>query len=382
MIVNVEFLVNEPIENVITSLHFEVDKTIFFGFEDVIEKQKRVAERFLLKHCGVKEVRFYPVSRTDFGAVQNTIRKRIAQEREQGNQVFFDITGGEPMIMVAFGMLSEELCAPVHFYDIPGDRLMELNAVKGRSISKCAARQRMEFDLDKYIEMQGGVINYRLNKALHAAENKDFEELMPGLWKVSNDNAACWNSFSDMLKRYSNTEYGLTVELSEKTVQNHMKESKNLNSPGRLSRLLEDCSCEGLLEQVNYDGRGLFFKYRNAFVKECILNTGSILELHTYMEEKADSTDCLVGIHLDWDGFIRERGGEDVLNEVDVLVLHGFVPTFISCKNGHVGKEALYELEAVADKFGGKYAKKVLVATRELTRTDANRAKEMGIEVR
>lgn len=56
MIVNIEFLDDEPIENVITSLHFKIDKTIFFGFADVIEKKKEITKNFLKKYCGVREV--------------------------------------------------------------------------------------------------------------------------------------------------------------------------------------------------------------------------------------------------------------------------------------------------------------------------------------
>ena len=54
MIVNIEFLDNEPIENVISSLHFKIDKTIFFGFADVIEEKKEVTKNFLKKYCGVR----------------------------------------------------------------------------------------------------------------------------------------------------------------------------------------------------------------------------------------------------------------------------------------------------------------------------------------
>ena len=58
MIVNIEFLDHEPIENIISSLHFKFDKTIFFGFANVIEERKEVTKNFLKKYCGVKEVSF------------------------------------------------------------------------------------------------------------------------------------------------------------------------------------------------------------------------------------------------------------------------------------------------------------------------------------
>lgn len=43
---------------------------------------------------------------------------------------------------------------------------------------------------------------------------------------------------------------------------------------------------------------------------------------------------------------------------------------------------ALYELETVANRFVGKYAKKVLVTAKEVAPGHLLRAKEMGIEVR
>ena len=99
-----------------------------------------------------------------------------------------------------------------------------------------------------------------------------------------------------------------------------------------------------------------------------------------------NSDDCKVGVHLDWDGVIHEKPGEDVLNEIDVLSLKGYIPTFISCKSGrmdsHQSLHALYELDTVARRFGGKYAKKVLVTSEKLRPMYVERAEEMGIVLR
>ena len=69
-----------------------------------------------------------------------------------------------------------------------------------------------------------------------------------------------------------------------------------------------------------------------------------------------------------------------------MLKLNGYVPTFISCKSGKMGPQqtlhALYELDMVAKRFGGKYARKVLVTARGVNEIYMERAKEMGIEVR
>jgi hypothetical protein len=43
---------------------------------------------------------------------------------------------------------------------------------------------------------------------------------------------------------------------------------------------------------------------------------------------------------------------------------------------------ALYELDTVAHRFGGKYAKKRLVLTAEISEVYQERALEMGIELK
>ena len=54
------------------------------------------------------------------------------------------------------------------------------------------------------------------------------------------------------------------------------------------------------------------------------------------------------------------------------------IPTFISCKNKLISmNQPLYELETVADRFGGKLVRKVLVAKGGVTPGIAKRAEEM-----
>ena len=129
---------------------------------------------------------------------------------------------------------------------------------------------------------------------------------------------------------------------------------------------------------------GYKFQFKNQVIKQLIWDSGSILEMYTFLLEsrKADVTDCRVGVHIDWDGIVHNDGSMDVLNEIDVMCIQNNVPTFISCKLGSVDQMALYELETVANRFGGKYAKKVLATAQELSTAHMRRAEEMGIEVR
>ena len=69
----------------------------------------------------------------------------------------------------------------------------------------------------------------------------------------------------------------------------------------------------------------------------------------------------MTGVVIDWQ--TDDPDGADVLNEIDLILMHQMTPVFISCKNGEVSNEELYKFNTVAERFGGKYAKKVLIAT-------------------
>ena len=76
--------------------------------------------------------------------------------------------------------------------------------------------------------------------------------------------------------------------------------------------------------------------------------------------------DALNGVVIDWDGKIHTTPPDSLYetkNEIDVFLMHDMIPVFISCKSGKIKSEELYKLDSVAEHFGGKYAKRVLIAT-------------------
>ena len=154
----------------------------------------------------------------------------------------------------------------------------------------------------------------------------------------------------------------------------------------KFNKIIDDLAKESLLINVVHKNTRYQFAFKNEQIKNLIWEGGSMLELHTYLEEAKDSYECRVGVHIDWDGIVHNQQGVDVLNEIDVISLRGYVPTFISCKSGKMNSQktlhALYELDTVASRFGGKYAKKVLESAQSIGRVYVERAKEMGIEIR
>lgn len=380
MIVNVEFLDAEPIENVITSLNFQVDKTLFFGYEEVVEKYGEHSREFLKKYCGVGQVLLYVLPRNNLKRILKILKFRLLEEIRQGNQLFFDITGGDSLVLVAFGMLSREIAAPMHMFDVEKGKLIELDTETEGRISQTAPARKVALNLDSFIELQGGVINNRAQKKLKNPHGPEAEEIIRKMWNIASRHQRCWNSFSRFMRSGSPDE-SMTVRKKTSAVNEFLHAVRGLTST-KLNEILDDCQDAGILTDVVHNKEQYAYTYLNDAVRECFGDAGSILELHTYVELKEDSTDCRAGVHLDWDGVIHDKSGVDVLNEIDVLLLQEYIPTFVSCKSGTADKSALYELETVARRFGGKYAKKVLVAPQGMSETDLIRAQEMGIEVR
>ena len=380
MNVLIKFLSMEPSENLVTALHFCLDKIIFFGYEEYISARKQETEAFLKKHCAVKELEFSGLDQYEFQPDADRIRQAAAREKASGNAVFLDLTGAEGLAMAAFGLLGNEMDLPMHIYDIPRQRLTELNSREGvKPISAAVKKQEVSLDLDRFIEMRGGVINYRLHKEIKGINNRETDERIARLWKLFVRYEAGWSAIAGIMQK-AKTGSDLRVNIDARELRAALKKEQRFTAEDFL-QFVRDAEGEDLFRQVRIYGRSVSFVCASSMIRNCLIDAGSILELHVYRQLRRQMPNSKVGVHLDWDGVIHRQSGEDVLNEVDVIALKGLVPTFISCKIGKATKTALYELLAVTNRFGGKYAKMVLVTAKGMSDTDLKRAKEMGISI-
>lgn len=421
MVVVFEFLSREPIENVITAMNFQVDRLVFFGKHEDIISQKEKTENFLRKYCAVESIVFLPLSGSNLHSVLETMRKEIELELSKKAKLFFDITGGESLMLVAFGMLSREYETPMHMYDIFKGKLFELNAEslhcneakeehfnidkqddevnayepnveflndkQHKGISSIATKRTIPMSLDKLIEMHGGVINYKLQKDIKDVPDEESREDILKIRKVMKQHSEHWNPFSEFLRENMNPDEEGRVYRKETTVLKALADSSNkLKSAHKFYQIMEDLARAGAILDLKHSEGKYQFRFKNKAIKGYLWDGGSILELYTYLQEKGHSDECRVGVHLDWDGVLEGPAGIDVLNEIDVLSLQGYIPSFISCKSGKLSPQqclhALYELDTVAHRFGGKYAKKRLVVTSEINEVYQERALEMGIELK
>ena len=352
MVVNVEFFDENPIENVVTSLNYKVDKTLFFGYESMLEENKRCVEKFLKEICGVQEVEFCIVDDVDLAGIMDTISNVVNHDLELGHRVFFDLTGGESLPLVAFGIISKELMAPMHMYDIQSNKMYEYGYEGSPLLSELAEYDPISLNLDGFISLYGGTINYRMHKDFKDTwSDEDIKDVVD-MWNLSRNYKAKWVHYSALFRKFM-PDYRLNVQVDAKQFLTEINKNKMLGSIATFNQFLDACESAGFLKDVCHENGVYSYTYKNESIKNYFWDGGSILEMYAFLKESHEniSNDCRVGVHIDWDGVIHNMPGKDVLNEIDIMSINDNLPTFISCKIGNVDQMALYELETVANRF-------------------------------
>lgn len=372
MVVNFEFLDNEPIENIITAQNFCIDKTYFFGYEQSIEQFNKSTKDYLMRVCGVKQVEFVALPVNNLNGMLGIMRTAIKNELEAGNDIFFDITGGAGIILLAFGILSKEFDAPMHMYDIEHNRLLLLNDFD-KNITK-VAKQEIKLNIEEFVKLKNAVINKSASFDERLLKDLEFLEDMNHMWEVVSRHREIWNKFTDKIRKCANVQgRDATIAISA------------TNEVGAFYGILGELQKAGVITNLSKSKVLYRFHYRNDNILQAIAKTGVILESHVYSELAGSNDDCKQGVLIDWDGVIHTSPSDDVSNEIDVLVMYENVPTFVSCKSGSMNAaqalHALYELQTLAKRFGGKYVKLVLAVAQEPSDTARMRAQEMGIEI-
>ena len=185
----------------------------------------------------------------------------------------------------------------------------------------------------------------------------------------------------------------LNVELSLSKLRARAKQVKeNVTNIGRLLSQLYEA---GLIENYSEWGDEITYRYKDVQIKKCLEKAGTALEMEVMVtarelmqDGKPWYNDAMSGVAIDWDGRFHSMNDEDkdTENEIDVLLMKGVIPVYISCKNGQVEEVELYKLDTVARRFGGPVAKKALITSR-LNMGESSlahyrqRAKDMGIKL-
>lgn len=358
----VEFFACSPIENMISCFSLKPDKVIFVGDGRRMKRRVKAYEE-LARRLGINACfEFRSVVQNSVNKICDVLIEIVETERD----CCFDLTGGSELALVAMGRVFQLYEGERHL------QMQRFNIATGRLID-CdndgevpAMHMAVSLKVEESVALHGG----RVVQRLRTETLTDREDIL-ALWEICKKKAAYWNTGVNMLGEL------LAFSHYEDGGSRAVIDIRRCNgAPGFLKKFeavkdfVSELARNGLLKNVKENDAQLSFSYKNASVKKCLSKAGNVLEYKALLlAEKLEKdgekvyNDCAGGVLIDWDGVKAADGFEGTVNEIDLVLMRGYVPVFISCKNGGVDDSELYKLSSVANEFGGKYAKKVLLAT-------------------
>ncbi len=388
----VEFYDHTPIDNMISCLANEPEKIIFIGERKVLAAQEEHFYRFLDEMDNFTTVlEFKSVNRTSLSSIVACLTA-IVQDNEE---VCFDLTGGDDLCLVAAGIVYErfpEKKIQLHRYNVSSGKIYDCDGD-----GTVADGEVPSITVEQNVILHGGAVvtaEQKPHGTIYWDLTLEFMRDVGELWKLCKSNINQWNFQLSVLAQASKIALPCEDPLFLCCSWRELRQQyEHRGFYIDLKSLFPELARLGYIRDMRVENDYFSLYFRDEQIRRCLTKAGTLLELKTYVcamqvEENGDYlfNDGLTGVLLDWDGVVFEGGTTDTCNEVDVILMHGLVPVFISCKNGSVDSGELYKLNTVAERFGGKYAKRVLVCSGRAVSAQADdpladRAKLMGITI-
>ncbi len=325
----IEFFDKTTVENICACLTFVPDKIILLGSKSRVLSAHSQRYASIFEGRGQRvEIVWKSLNRNNLNGIIEYLSNIVETEEECA----FGLTGGDDLFLTAAGIVYERYKDKhilLHRYNIHNNTVYDCdNDGKVFTIN-----ENSYLSVAENVKVYGGEVVFGGRGTTLWSLTDDFKNDILAAWSVCKQNPKRWNSC-----------IGQGVSEGE---------------------VIEKLEKYGLVKK-----KGNRLEYKNSQVKNLLTKSGLALELIIYLAGKQACdefgksmyNDVLNGVCIDWDG-ITDADAVDTQNEIDVMYMHGMIPVFISCKNGAVDTEELYKLNSVAHRFGGLYAKKVLVAT-------------------
>ena len=373
----IEFFDTEQLENIIGTLLFAPERAVLFGrdFKKMVAFQKRA--EMILKSKGIQtEISIVTVNTKNFAAVADALRALT----DRYPDAIFDLSGGEELVLAAMGAVARE----------KNISMQTINPLTGRVRTFSASDTQKDEHRFSKLSVQDAVLLFggTVEDHVKSEEVLYHEKEIETLFQFCEKDPAVWNVAIEQISSFINEfDDKNTVSVSKSRLENGQKSgSKKMQYMNDIFEKIVSCGIANLTET---DTKKIY-RLKSNIAFSAISKAGTILELYTLLcvskLQKEDGSpffdDAMSGAVIDWKFPPDFHKEDDVENEIDVLLTKDAIPIFISCKNGSVDSNELYKLNTVAKRFGGKYAKKILLMT-QFTPPKAffARAQEMNIRV-
>lgn len=392
----VEFFDRTSIENICACLTDVPERVVLLG------DNKRLMDHYIANYKRLfggrdQQIKFdsQEVDKSNINHVVKVLTDMVNKYED----CHFGITGGEEILMFALGIVYErypDKNIQIHKFGICDNHIYDCDK-DGNTIFK----ETPALSVKENVLIYGGDIVYgdiTEDKTYLWQMDEEFEQDIEKMWKICKSNGRAWNAQINVFEACHEegivSADGMTVTAKISKVRNYLAQHKA--SYRMIRGIINQLCYKGLITKYEENEEHLVISFKNAQVKRCLIKAGTVLEMKVYATARSlrDShgipvyTDVMNGVVIDWDGELHgvKENFYDTINEIDVFLMHDMIPVFISCKNGEVKVDELYKLNTVAERFGGKYARKVLVATAldslgETGKYIRQRAQDMNIRV-
>lgn len=360
----IEFYDPSQPENICSSLVETPDRIVFFcnsskQFERICKRLDEVFEKRGMKVELVNK----NVKQND---LQNIIDCLVEVIEEYGDCII-DLTGGSDLLLCAAGAVYEK-------YKGSGLQMHRINLNNGEIIDcdgdgKVISGNKMNLSVEENIILYGGKlesVSASMNRAQREHSlSSEYREQIEAAWSVCRRNARRWNKTAAALGFITANGIASGDGLEFSLPKGRLREMQtNQISDGELCKMIDLLYEGGLIDSYSFEGSMISVGYHDANACKLLTAQGKVLEMKVFLEAlsahddngKYVFNDVCTGVVIDW-------GNNIGINEVDVILMHGITPVFVSCKNGQFNVNELYKLDTVAAHFGFSHSKKAVVAT-------------------
>ena len=359
----IECFTESHIDNMASCLRLRPEVMILVGDMLQMGKPMKRYEQILRLRKQSTKIRPCDIHKKDFTEIYNALAQIVAQDEEY----IIDMTGGDETVIMAVGALiaglGEEKRQHVHVQTYDHQKGMVYDNIHD-NLSYPSGD--VSLTVEQLILLHGG----KLHPEAYQPGAECRINAMADLWQIVTEDPKQWNRSVTLLNEFESRS-GLGMEICLHLGQIRDGISKFEEKLPVVQARLKKMEKNGVIDIVSWEGT-LEYTYRSSLLRYCMLKAGNVLEVKTLLEGrgvlkngKPYFCDNRMSVNIDWDGVVHEPEEHipETRNEIDVVLMRGLTPLFISCKNGNIGEEELYKLNTVASRFGGPYARKMLIAT-------------------
>lgn len=369
----VELYDKEPIENLLAAAVFRPDHIVYLcGKHTLNNRRKNALYRFLKRKNLKTKLTFYVMDTTDIGAITRTLEKthRLFPD------CVFEFTGGTDLLLLCSGVFCKENKIPGFYVDLRAGRMINVFGCEALLSEFHVPTLSVPDILTAAGASQDG---HGHNVDI---ESPAFLKDALAVWNLIAADQSGWARMVSYLQHVTKTYAAGDNELAISAPDVVMTQSHPISrcNYSFLQKLADLDVIRGLTKTK---GR-VAFSYKSQTLKRCLINHGIWLELYGYIMAKQSGyfNDVQTSVIIDWDG--ENTDYSETRNELDLILVHGITPLFVSCKTATPSPLSLSEVALIARRFGGELARAVLLSSSHIARTSMavyKRAKELGVYI-